>query len=425
DNTYAQRNPRRMTLAELFEQEDREQRANALSKPMLAEIGEEGSEEEEDEAESSDVSSGAGASAERSQPTTSKQDYIPLAGYLLGRAVDSRPVPEGEIGRLRSAHDTVVQTRRHLRWGRGNVRQDNAATGNESLARSYMAQNLALDLAQKDSLTFENAPELAGAAMFSEAGTCREHAVVAMHLHANRLAGTTDTVHLASRPGVNHAWSELRAQSKRNRVIVMDPWAEGPAVFSEDARHTRLSIGVRSDGHYDAATAARASERAERAVQTLARETPAEAIDEFRSALAQTPLPKRALFDATPVVHRAFARKVEQKLAQPITATEALQAARRAGPLTKAIRSPLFTALRRNPSKTKSDAEAKFAAAQTGVRNEIKAIGIARSLGMANTVAEAVSDAKAIVDAARNLRRPERADTLPDETLPDTPQKQR
>lgn len=132
--------------------------------------------------------------------------------------------------------------------------------------------------------------------------------------------------------------------------------------------------------------------------------------------------------DATPVVHRAFARRVEHKLEQRITATDAQRAARRDGPLTKAMRSPLFAALRRNPFKTKSDAERKFAAAQAGVRSEIKAIGVARSLGMANTVAEAVGDAKAIVDAAKNLRRRERADTLPDETLPelpDTPPKQR
>lgn len=36
---------------------------------------------------------------------------------------------------------------------------------------------------------------------------------------------------------------------------------------------------------------------------------------------------------------------------------------------------------------------------------------------MANTVTEAVADAKTIVDAAPNLARTERADTLPDETM--------
>lgn len=240
-----------------------------------------------------------------------------------------------------------------------------------------MAQNLPTELAAKERLTFENAPDLAGAAMFSEAGTCREHAVVAMHLHANKLEGSTDTVHLASRPMVNHTWIELREQRKRRGAIVMDPWAEGSAVFSEDARHTRVSIGIRSDGHYDAATGARASERAELARQTLVRETPADTLDEIRSALADHPLPKRALFDAQPVV------------------------------------------------RAQADAERKFAAAQTGVRNEIKAIGIARSLGMANTVREAVGDAKAIVDAARNLERTDRADTLPDAPSNDDPRKQR
>ncbi|HVW50466.1 MAG TPA: hypothetical protein VHC91_08665 [Trinickia sp.] len=169
-------------------------------------------------------------------------------------------------------------------------------------------------------------------------------------------------------------------------------------------------------------------------------------------------MPTRALFDAAPVVHKAFARRVEQKLAQPITATEAQNVAgSSASASRKAARWPLFAALRRNPFQTKksdpvakapaaqeikgkskpsrsakaqaradhAEAERKFAAAQTGVRNEIKAIGIARSLGMANTVAEAVGDAQAIVDAARNLRRTERADTLPDDASRDRPRKQR
>jgi hypothetical protein len=460
EKTRAQPAPQRMTLAQLFEQEDREARAQAAFNQPLGEIGEEEVEEDDDETESGNVAPTHDANAEPPRPNVTKQDHIPLAGYLLGRAVDGRPVPEHDVQRLRSAHESVVQTRQLLRWGRGNVRQDNAATGNESLARSFMAQNLALDLAQKEQLKFEDAPELAGAAMFAEAGTCREHAVVAMHLHANKLEGSTHTVHLASRPGVNHTWSEVRTQGKRerDRAIVMDPWGEGSAVLSEDARHTRVSIGIRSDGHYDAASGPRASEHAESAKQTLARDTPADTLGEFRSALAERPLPKRALFDAQPVVHRAFARRVEQKLSQPITATEAQNVARRTGPLGKAARWPLFAALRRNPFQSKNSgpaakapaappeakggsqphrsakaqsradlaaAERKFAAAQVGVRNEIKAIGIARSLGLANTVAEAVDDAKAIVEAARHLRRTNRADTLPAEAADETPPKQR
>ncbi|HVW50467.1 MAG TPA: hypothetical protein VHC91_08670 [Trinickia sp.] len=228
-----------MTLAQLFEQEDREERAQASLKLPLAEIGEEESEEDDDEAASGEATPSSSAHVAPLHPSVSKQDHIPLAGYLLGRAVDGRPVPEHEVQRLRSAHESVVQTRQHLRWGRGNVRQDNAATGNESLARTYMAQDLAIGLAETERLEFKNAPELAGAAMFAEAGTCREHAVVALHLHASKLEGSTDTVHLASRRGVNHAWSELRARRKREGVIVMDPWAEGPAVGRRPCRIPR------------------------------------------------------------------------------------------------------------------------------------------------------------------------------------------
>ena len=78
---------------------------------------------------------------------------------------------------------------------------------------------------------------------------------------------------------------------------------------------------------------------------------------QFAIDLAQqerlTSLPKRALFDAQPVVHHAFAKNVERKLAQPITATEAHQVGRRTGPLDKVARFPLFAALRRNPFQAK------------------------------------------------------------------------
>lgn len=95
DRTRAQR----MTLAQLFEQEDREARAQTTFKQPLAEIGEEESEEEDDEAKSSEVLPGSSAHVEPLHPNVSKQDHIPLAGYLLGRAVDGRPVPENEVTR--------------------------------------------------------------------------------------------------------------------------------------------------------------------------------------------------------------------------------------------------------------------------------------------------------------------------------------
>ena len=212
-------------------------------------------------------------------PPVERHEEIPLAGYLFGRQIDGRAVPKQEIARLRSAHETVAQTRKLLPWGRGNVRSDVEATGGESLVRAYVAQELAQDLAKGNAAAFEDAPNVAGAAMFARAGVCSNHAAVAMHLHAGKLEAPDETVHFTGRPFVDHAWSELRKGRGRKNVIVMDAWAEGSAVYADDARHTRRAIGIKSYGRYGASDGRAAAARAVDAAAQLTQSAPRETID--------------------------------------------------------------------------------------------------------------------------------------------------
>lgn len=392
-------------------------------------------------------------------PQLERHDEIPLAGYLLEREVDGRAVTEQDLPRLRSAHETVVRTRKLLPWGRGNVRADVRATGGESFVRAYVAQELAQELANSKSPAFEDAPNVAGAAMFARAGVCSNHAAVAMHLHADKLDAPDETVHFTGRPLVDHAWSELRKGKGRKNVIVMDPWSDGPAVYAGDARHTRVSIGLKSYGRYDAADGQAASDRAFDAAAKLTELAPHETIDEIRQLAKEHPPGDNTMFDARTVLNKRFTQRVEKKMAAPLTATQAQQIGRKQAGLSGTLRSGLSalgvaqsspvgrargselerearqiatrrmqrasgsphetdwrTAQREAKAQLRTDyakAEKRFAVAQTGVRNDIKAIGVARSLGWATTVKEAVADAKTIVAAARDLQGATRAQTLP------------
>jgi hypothetical protein len=388
-----------------------------------------------------------------------RHEELPLAGYLLARQIDGRAVPEQELGRLRSAHETVVRTRKLLPWGRGNVRADVEATGEESLARAYLAQELAQDLAKGRAPGFEDAPNVAGAAMFARAGVCSNHAAVAMHLHAAKLEAPDEAVHFAGRPLVDHAWSELRKGRGRKNVIVMDAWSEGSAVYAEDARHTRRALGIKSYGRYDASNGRAAADRAFDAAAKLTELAPRETIDEIRQALKEQPPSDKTMHDARTVLDKRFTQRVEKKMAAPLTATQAQQIGRDRSGLGGAFKGSLSalgiakrgtsgrprgpelerearqiamrrmqrasgapretdwpTAQREAKAQLRTEyakAEKRFAAAQASVRNDIKAIGVARSLGWATTVKDAVADAKAIVAAARDLERPTRAQTLP------------
>ncbi|MBW8833121.1 MAG: hypothetical protein JF606_27815 [Burkholderiales bacterium] len=349
-------------------------------------------------------------------------DELALAGYLLARDVVGDPVNDG-LERLRTANDSVNQTRKMLWRGRGNVRSDVKATDHESSARTRLAQELTFELSGKDKIDFSDAHHLAGAARFMEAGACSEHANVAIHLHAEKLQESGDTVHFAYRPLVDHAWSEVRSDNKKNATIVMDPWDEGPAVYSQDARHTHNRTGIRSAGQYNNVTGPGGAVRAEAVAEHLAQtKSPKDIAADI--AERKEPIPKRMLLDAKGVVSQDFARRAAKKLSQPLTASQAstLSKPGKASRFGKAM-SGLKNAASRlvdgkearalSKQRQKETHEVRqvqdlFARQQMEVRNDIKAIGVARSLGYAQTVKESVQQARPIVNAAKHLRRPQR-----------------
>jgi hypothetical protein len=187
-------------------------------------------------------------------------DELPLAGYLLTCALDGRPVAPPDVARLRRANASVNETRALLRHGRGNVDVDVRATGNETRWRTKAART---QKDQFDGRTGERwvdfttqATHSAAAASVFGAGNCGEHTSTTAVYHSRRLE-EHETVHYVKGKQIGHTWAEARLSASggsgdRERAIVLDAWADGPAVLASDARFARQREQVRSVLHFDA-----------------------------------------------------------------------------------------------------------------------------------------------------------------------------
>jgi hypothetical protein len=163
---------------------------------------------------------------------------MPLAGYLLARALDGRKVDGVDLERLRRADESVRETRALLPHGRGNVRQDIDASRNGSSFRVDAARTSAL-----------GTPSLAARAIWAGAGKCGEHAELVTVAHAARLhTESNEAVLLLANVLIDHGWAEsviprpLRLSSlwkPDERAIVLDAWKDGPAVFAPDSTRTQ------------------------------------------------------------------------------------------------------------------------------------------------------------------------------------------
>jgi hypothetical protein len=149
---------------------------------------------------------------------------IGLAAYLTSRATVHQAIDGEDLRHLRKANDSVNKTRELLIYGRGNVTAD-LATSQESYWRTFYAQ---IQTRMKRSPAF-----LGAMAVKMGAGNCGEHAWVNTAVHGCKLdrGETVQTVYGAN--GIDHAWSET--QLPKGERIIMDAWAEGPAVMAEDS----------------------------------------------------------------------------------------------------------------------------------------------------------------------------------------------
>ena len=293
-------------------------------------------------------------------------EEMPLAGYLLARALDGRKVEGKDFERLRRADESVREARALLAFGRGNIREDNEQSAGEAFSRIDGARELKLGSTK---------PSAAARGIWAGAGACIEHAHLSAFAHAAGLdAGSKEAVVLMAHIG--HAWAESVIPQPWNlsslwkpseKAIVLDAWKDGPAVFSADSTRTpgqwRIAFPLRRITTPQPELLANAKKAAQGLASTL----------DPRALKSKQP-PEWLLFNASPLISNDFMARVLHK---PATKT-------------------------RHP------------AIPAEVRKEILAVGVARELMVAPELPEgtpeghgrirsAAAQAPALIDALGNL----------------------
>jgi hypothetical protein len=148
-----------------------------------------------------------------------------LAAYLTARSTVHQTIDGDELRHLRKANDSVNKARELLSHGRGNVTTDLAKSQEPYWRTAFGRRQSAIDKA--------DAALSSAMAVKMGAGNCGEHAWVTTAVHAGKLdiGETVQTVRGAD--GFDHAWSE--AQLPGGDRLIMDAWAEGPALMAEDS----------------------------------------------------------------------------------------------------------------------------------------------------------------------------------------------
>lgn len=361
-------------------------------------------------------------------PTRIHDDDIPLAGYLLARCADQRPVEVDALELLRDAHDSMREARNLMPHGRGNVKEDLAATK----GLSYRAV-----IHKQRKIKNEDLPRNA-AAVFGGSGNCGEFAVTTAIAMAGRMKPEIKA-RMTKRVLVDHAWTEAAPQGKygnREHTVILDGWRSGPAVFAPDGAHSSVSLGLMAmkyPGLEDRRHFTRELHRHELARAKLAAQqysADGHSMDHPESYDTKN---KRFGKDKSGV-NQDFARRAASRLDKEISPTQAYakaepkgeskgerSLARKAGKKLSKVAAALVIHSSRKGVERKTLAqlfaeedaaekaekirEAKEAQRPipAALRSEIQAVRLARELAPQMKIADVARVAAKIVDAARTL----------------------
>ncbi len=190
-----------------------------------------------------------------------KKEYHPLKDYLVQRTVLGRKIDDkNKLATLINGQQSIIDTKKSLPGGRGNVIPDMEQTNFDSLAGKIVAQNIQTSLisalfdppnkkneiwlaywpdgfiekaidtikdpVEREEILYRTAT--AGAALWAESGTCDDYSVLSAAYHASRLSDGLSVTRTGSSKPMDHGWTEQGG-------AVIDAWAQGPAILKEDA----------------------------------------------------------------------------------------------------------------------------------------------------------------------------------------------
>lgn len=333
-----------------------------------------------------------------------KPGEAPLAGYLLARAAMHRKIEGPVLRNLRAGHASVQEVGALLPLGRSNVREDlaNAKDGQPHLRAlaSYPLQEAlearhfppGTDISEIDSYRMA-----AAASQHAQTGTCLSYAANTTALHAAKLAGLKDEraiVAQSNHPIVDHVWSEMIPRGKgpdgkpilHGEDVIMDGWCkDNLAILREDSEYARLDRDGKGDHlSHDHVLDHKSGPEALKSVEAFTAEIKGspDLRKTFRSEYkryvsAGTEPDEDCLWDAQSVFHADFRREAGAALREDVGKPA--------------------------PGKEASipDADPGAKRAKRASLGEIRAVGVARSLG--SNIRGAKADAPGIIASARDL----------------------
>lgn len=328
-----------------------------------------------------------------------------LTAYLTARAIDGRPVEGQDLQRLQRADSAVQWSRQTLIHGRANVQADTVATAGESFERGVVAHDF---LANELPVMVEGdvrTEDRAAAAVAAGAGTCDDFAAVTAVCLAHQPI-EQETVQVMSSLSVKHSWAQTTHEPPEGasaadvaaataRTILVDGWAQGPAVYSEDSSATyKLDLApTRSIGHEAAAEVIdRFRSTYAHIAGPLGRQVAAEL---SRKDLAQEVRPPTSqVLWPTCVMSQAFASSARSKMAH---GGGGEQGVRNRVEQARAQDNPQA----RPPPLLNPDIRTSLDFSGNSLRDNLAAVSAARAMGA--NVSGAVQQAPIFLDAVRRL----------------------
>jgi hypothetical protein len=164
-------------------------------------------------------------------------EYDQAAYQLAARAMGGPIEDLSDLAHLAAATETMHRTRVDLKHGRGNFKSDLEASKGASAIRTMVAFDL------KDA---HGANTGAGVALAYGAANCDMNAWINTRRYSAKLTEPGESVSTVGTDQIPHTWSELHRPDKTladggvepRPTIVLDSWADGPAVRLKDSFHT-------------------------------------------------------------------------------------------------------------------------------------------------------------------------------------------
>jgi hypothetical protein len=245
-----------------------------------------------------------------------------LAAHAIGDPIEDR----SDLAHLAAATETIHRTRVDLQHGRGNFKSDFEASKGASAVRTMVAFDM------KDAY---GANTGAGVALAYGAANCDMNAWINTRRYSAKLMEPGETVSTVGTDRLPHTWSELNRPDKpladgrveRRPTIVLDSWADGPAVRLKDSSHAAYVPTTTADETFD-----RESARPHLEVMNRARlkASPGGSLHQEAEASLQRRTKRggsfRQVFTEFPVLHADFVREAREALNAQSALTKELMA---------------------------------------------------------------------------------------------------